>query len=91
MCMKPRCQVCDMLDTRKKLQFPEQALPLNLEITIMSLIALSIYSCVTGNYILETSDKLRFIPNNHKKSIRDNSRGFPVAVHLNQPNNSLEI
>ena len=38
----------------------------------------------------ETSNKLRFRLNDHKKSIRDNSRGFLVAVHFNQPDHSLE-
>ena len=41
--------------------------------------------CDSGNYIRETSNRLRFRLNNHKKSIRDNSRGFPVSVHFNQP------
>ena len=53
-----------------------------------------IYSCltnVTGNYIGETSNRLRFRLNNPKKSIRDNSRGFPVAVHFNQPDHSFKI
>ena len=92
-CVKPRCQICDMLDTRKKYKFLEQALPFNLETTIMILITLSNYSCVTyvtGNYIGETSNRLRLRLSNHKKSIRDNSRGFPVAVHFNQPDHSLK-
>ena len=45
--------------------------------------------CDSGNYIWETSHKLRFRLNNHKQSIRDNSRGFPVAVHFNQSDHSL--
>ena len=56
-------------------------------------VTLSIYSCVanvTGNYIGETSNRLRLRLNNHKKSIRDNSRGFPVAVHFNQPDHLLK-
>ena len=36
--------------------------------------------CDSENYIGETSNKLRFRLNNHEKSIRDNSRGFQVAV-----------
>ena len=43
----------------------------------------------SGNYIRETSNKLRFRPNDHKKSIRDNIMGFPVAVHFDQPVHSL--
>ena len=91
--MKPRCHVCDMLDTRKKYKFRVQVLPFHLETTIVILVTLSIYSCVanvTGNYIGETLNKLRFRLNNHKKSIRDNSRAFPEAVHFNQPDHSLK-
>ena len=43
----------------------------------------------SGNYIGETSNRLRFRINNHRKSIRDNSMDFPVAVHFNQPDHSL--
>ena len=46
-CMKPRCQISDMFDTRKKYLFREQALPVNLKTTIVIFITLSIYSCVT--------------------------------------------
>ena len=46
-CMKPRCEVCEMLDTRKKHKFREQALPFHQETTIVILATLSIYSCVT--------------------------------------------
>ena len=91
-CMKPRCQVCDILDTRNKYKFLEQVLPFNLETTIVILVTLSIYSSVinvTLEITSETSNRLRFRLNNHKKSIRDNSRGFPVAVHFNQPDHSL--
>ena len=83
-----------MLDTRKKYKFREQAPPFNLETTIVILVTLSIYSCVTkcdsGNYIGETSNILRFRLNNHKNSIRDNSRDFQVAVYFNQPDHSLK-
>ena len=46
-------------------------------------------NCDSGNYIGETSSKLCFRLNSHKKSIGDNSRGFQVAVHFNQPDHSL--
>ena len=49
-----------------------------------------IYIYDSGNYIAETSNRLRLRLNNHKKSIRDNSRGFPVAVHFNLPDHSLK-
>ena len=44
--------------------------------------------CDSGNYIGETSNRLRLRLNNHKKSIRDNSRGCPVPVHFNRPDHS---
>ena len=82
-----------MFDTRKKKTFREYALTFNLETTIVILVTLSIYTCVkydSGNYILETPSKLRFRINNQKKSIRDNSMGFPMAGHFNQPDDWLE-
>ena len=45
--IKPRCQVYDMLDTRRK-KFREQAMPFNQKTTIVIHIALFIYSCVTN-------------------------------------------
>ena len=90
-CMEPRCQVCDMLDTRKTYKFREKALPFNLKTVIVILATLTIYSCVTleitserhqRNYDLDLIIMKRAI-------IRDNSRGFPVAVHFNQPDHSL--
>ena len=91
-CMKPRCQVCDILDTRNKLQIPgtnSTIQPGNYNCDSCNIVYLLMCDkCDSGDYIGETSSKLRLRPNNHKKSIRDNSRGFPVAVHFNQPNHS---
>ena len=44
--------------------------------------------CDSANYIRETSSKLRFSLNNHRKNIKDNSRGFPVSAHFNRPDHS---
>ena len=44
--------------------------------------------CDFENYIVEKSNMLRFTLNNHKMSIRYNSRGFQLAVHLKQNDNS---
>lgn len=46
--------------------------------------------CNSGNYVGETGTAFRLRFNNHKKSIRDNLPGFPVAEHFNLPNHSLE-
>ena len=39
-------------------------------------------------YIGETSNKLRFRLISHKKSIKDKSKGFAVAVHFSQQDHS---
>ena len=46
-----------MLDTRKKYKFQEQALPFNLEITIVILVTLTTYSCVTNVTLDITSER----------------------------------
>ena len=93
-CMKPRCQVSDMLDTRNKLQIPGTSStiqPANCNCDSCNIVHLLMCDkCDSGNYIGETSNKLRLRLNNHKKSIRNNSRGFPLAVHFNQPDHSLK-
>ena len=90
-CMKPNCQVCDILDTRKKLQLPvTSSTILQGNYIFYSCNIVYLLMCDSGNDIGETTNKLRFRLNNHKKSIRDNSRGFPVAVHFNQPDHSLK-
>ena len=79
--MKPRCQLCDILDTRKKLQIPGTSStiqPENYNCDSCDIVYLLMCKkCDSGNYIGETSNRLRFRVNNHKKSIRHNSRGFP--------------
>ena len=93
-CMKPRCQVCDILDTRNKLQIPGTSstiLPGNYNCDSCNIVYLLMCSkCDSGNYIGETSNILWLRLNNHKKSIRDNSRVFPVSVHFNLPDHSLK-
>ena len=93
-CMKPRCQVCDILDTQNKLQIPGTSStiqPGNYNWGSCSIVYLLMCSkCDSANYIGETSNRLRLRLNNHKKSIRENSMGFPVAVHFNQPDHSLK-
>ena len=93
-CMKPRCQVCDILDTRNKLQIPGTSSTIqpenyNCDSCIIVYLLMS-SKCDSGNYVGETSNRLRLRLKNHKRSIRDNSRGFPVAVHFNQPDHSLK-
>ena len=83
-----------MLDTRNKLQIPGTSStiqPGNYNCDSYNIVDLLMCDkCDSGNYIGETSNRLRLRLNNHKKSIRDNSRGFPVAVYFNQPDHSLK-
>ena len=84
----------DILDTRNKLQIPGTSStiqPGNYNCDSCNIVYLLICSkCDSGYYIGETSNRLRLRLNNHKKSIRDNSRGFPVAVNFNQPDHTLK-
>ena len=93
-CIKPRCQVSDLLDTRKKLHIPGTSSTIQPETNNWDscniVYVLMCYKCDSGDYIGETSNRLRFRLNNLKKSIRENSRGFPVAVLFNQPDHSLK-
>ena len=43
----------------------------------------------SGSYIGEASTLIRLRMNNHKKSIRDNNKGLPVARHFNKPGHSI--
>ena len=91
-CMKPRCHVCDMLDTLNKLQIPGTSStiqPRNNNCDSCNFIYLLMRTNVTLDITSETSNRLRHRQNNHKKSITYSIRGFPVAVHFNQPDNSL--
>ena len=91
--MKPRYQVCDMLETQRKLQIPGSSstiLPGSYHCDSCNIVYLLMCSkCDSGNYNGHTSNRLRFRLKNHEKSIRDNSRGCPVAVHFNQLVNSF--
>ena len=83
-----------MFDTRKKLQIPgtnSNIQPGCNNCDSCSIVYLPMRDkCVSGNYIGETSNKQRVTRNNPKKSIRHKSRGFPVAVLVNQPDHLLK-
>ena len=61
-CIKPRCQVCDILDTRKKLQIPGTSSaiqPGNYNCDSCNIVYLPIcHKCHSWNYIGETSNRL---------------------------------
>ena len=71
-CIKPRCQVCDILDTRKKLHITgtrSTIQPGNYNCDACNIVYLLMCNkCVSGNYIGETSNRLRHRLNNHKRA-----------------------
>ena len=77
-CMKPCRQVCGMLEKRKKLPIlgtNATIQPGNYNCDSYNIVYLLMCDkCDSVNYIGETSNKLQFRLNNHKKSIRDNNK-----------------
>ena len=45
--------------------------------------------CDSGNYIGDTSTITSLLMNSHKKCIRDNNKGVPVARNFNKPDHSI--
>ena len=92
-CMKSRCQLCNIIDTRPSLKIPGTNIterPGNYYCNSSNVIYLiKCKKCDSGNCIDETYTFLRLRMNNHKKSIRDNNKGLPVARHFNQPDHSI--
>ena len=92
-CMKSRCQICNIIDTRHRMKIPGANItvrPGNYYCNSSNVIYLiKCKKCNSGIYIDETSTFLRLCMNNHKKSIRDNNKGLPVARHFNIPGHSM--
>ena len=93
-CNKPRCQVCQHMSLGSPVCLPNLKIslrPPNLDCDSQNVVYL-IYctNCEDGLYVGETGTKFRYRFNNHKKSIRDNARGFPVAEHFGLDNHSLQ-
>ena len=93
-CMKTRCQACDLLDTRKKLQIPGTSStiqPDNYNCDSCNIVYLLMCSkCDSENNIGETSNRIGLRLNNHEKNIGNQGRGFLVAVHFNLPDHSFK-
>ena len=93
-CNKQRCQICRHINTGDRVTIPNIKFPLkppNLNCDSCNVVYLFHCNlCKHGLYVGETgtSFRLRFI--NHKKSIRDNAIGFPVAEHFNLPGHALD-
>ena len=92
-CMKSRCQICNIIDSRPRLKIPgtyKTVRPGNNYCYSSNVIYLiKCKKCASGNYIGETSTFIRLRMNNHKKSIRDYNKGLPVARHFNKPDHSI--
>ena len=84
-CEKPRCQICNIITTDTVINIPGTSQiyhPGNYNCDSSNIVYLLMCNkCNYGNYVGETSTKFRLRMNNHKKSIRDNHKGLPVAVH----------
>ena len=93
-CLKPRCQVCNIINCEPNFQPPGTNVvikPPALTCDSPNVIyLLSCDRCPHGNYIGETSNPFRFRLNYHKKTIRDNTKGYPVAEHFNLPDHSID-
>ena len=95
-CMKSRCQICNIIDTRPSLKIPGTNItvrPGNYYCNSSNVIYLiKCKKCDSGNYIGETSTFCRLGMNNHTKSIGGNNKGLPVARHFtNQTTQSLTL
>ena len=92
-CNKPRCQICKHITTGISVKLPNLKTPLNppnLNCDSKNVIyIIHCTACSNGTYVGETGTPFRLRFNNHKKSIRDNFPGFPIAEHFNLPLHSL--
>ncbi|KAJ8025868.1 hypothetical protein HOLleu_33546 [Holothuria leucospilota] len=88
-CHKPRCQICEHMSLGSPICLPNLKFPIrppNLDCDSQNVVYLLYCTmCTNGLYVGETGTKFRYRFNNHKKSIRYNTRGFPVAEHLHWP------
>ena len=93
-CNKQRCQICKHINTGERVTIPHvkfQLNPPNLNCDSTNLVYIFHCNlCIHGLYVGETGTSFRLRFNNHKKSIRDNAIGFPVAEHFNLPGHSLD-
>ena len=92
-CEKLRCQICNIITTDTVINIPGTSHiyhPGNYNCDSSNIVYLLMCNkCNYGNYVGETSTKFRLRMNNHKKSIRDNHKGLPIAVHFNQADHSI--
>ena len=91
-CMKSRCQICSIIDTRPILKIPGTVIavrPGNYYCNSSNVIYLmTCKKCDSGNYMGETSTIFSLYEQS-QKNIRDNNKGLPVARHFNKPEQSI--
>ena len=94
-CMKPRCQVCDILDTQNILHIPGTSStiqPGNYNCDSCNIVYLIMCSkCDSGNYIGETSNRLRHRLNNQKRASETRAGVFRWLFISTNPNIRLKI
>ena len=95
MCEKPRCHICSIITTDTEMNIPGTSHichPGIHDCDSKNIVYLLMCKrCNYGNYVGETTAIFRLGMNNHKKSIRDNHKCQPVAVHYNQTDHSCVI
>ena len=91
-CRRPRCQTCKHITPQTFLQGPKSAHNIRDHFTCQSENVVYCISCRRCNclYIGETGRRLRERFSEHLRSIRNRSRGFPVAEHFNSASHSLD-
>ena len=79
-CMKSRCQICNIIDTRPSLKIPGTHItvrPGNYHCNSSNVIYLiKCKKCDSGNYIGETSTFFRLRMNNHKKASETTTKDY---------------
>ena len=79
-CMKPRCQICNIIDTRPSLKIPGTNItvrPGNYYCNLSNVIYLiKCKKCDSGNHIGETSTFFRLRMNNHKKASETTTKDY---------------
>ena len=84
-CQRPRCHTCEFITPLTEIQGPKSSFTIHDHFTCMSENLVYCISCrrCSHIYIGETGRSLRSRIGEHLRSVRNNTRGFPVAQHFN--------
>ena len=83
-CRLPRCQTCKHITPQTLLQGPKSAHSVTTSPVSLRML------CIAFPVVGETGRRLRERFSEHLRSIRNRSRGFPVAEHFNSASHSLD-